>query len=309
MANKKFDLNKYKESIKLADTPLKKDKYIVVNEALQEVMGLPGIPLGHITQIFGLSDSGKTTLAFHIAANAQKAGVLPIFIITEGKVSWDRAQAMGLDKDGLIESSATYLEDIFREIDKFLGDMSTGKLPTDVLFIVDSIGNSVSSESVNEKKDGTTEVGKSMMKAARVIRENMRILSHKINNTRKIVSPNTAGLIFINHAYKQPPQFPGAPTTEVPYGGDGIYYSSSLVVKTKRGRKLEATHNNKKTKFGMISKLSIEKNHIKDITNSGEFVITADEIIPNIKEAIDDYKARHKETWGEVEIEQTESGE
>ena len=299
---KKFDLAKYKESVKASDTPLKKDKYVVVDEALQEVVGLPGLPMGHITQIFGPSDSGKSTLGFHAAVQAQKDGILPIFIITESKVSWDRAEAMGLNVGDCLVFYAEYLEDIFGSIDRVLADMQTGKLPLDCLLIVDSIGNSISSESVTVNKDGTTSTGKAMMKAARVIRENMRVLSHKVNNTRKITSPNTAGLVFVNHSYKKPPDFPGGPTTDIPYGGDGIYYVSSLVLKTRKGRKLEATKNKKKVKFGMVSKISVEKNHLVDVTNSGEFVITADAIIPNESGAITDYKDAHKERWGEAVI-------
>lgn len=298
MAKKKFDLQAYKESVKVADTPLKKDEYVALNEAFQEVIGLPGIPLGHITQIFGPSDSGKTTLAFKAAACAQAQDILPIFIITETKVSWERARAMGLDTENIISVHAEYLEDLFKHIDKFLADQASGKLPLDIMIFVDSVGNSISSESVTINADGTSTTGKAMMKASRVIRERMRVLSHKINNTRKISSPKSAGLVFINHSYKKPPEFPGGPTTDVPYGGDGIFYSSSLVLKTRKGRKHEATKNGKKVKFGVNSKISVEKNHLVDVTNSGEFVIVADDIIPNEKGAITEYKEAHKEQWG-----------
>src|SRR5690606_33604376 len=108
MAGKKFDLNKYKESIKTADTPLKKDKYVILNEALQSVLGLPGIPLGHTTQVYGPSDSGKTSLAFHAAAQAQAQGILPIWIVTEAKVSWDRAKLMGVDPENCIIDYAEF---------------------------------------------------------------------------------------------------------------------------------------------------------------------------------------------------------
>lgn len=50
--SKKFDLQIYKNQLHIEETPLKKDKYIVLDECLQDVMGLPGIPLGHITQIY-----------------------------------------------------------------------------------------------------------------------------------------------------------------------------------------------------------------------------------------------------------------
>jgi recombination protein RecA len=308
MPKKKFDLQAYKSKIQEAETPLKSDKYIKLNEALQEVLGLPGLPLGHVTQIYGPSDSGKTTMAFHAAAQAQKQNILPIFIITEAKVSWDRAEAMGVDVENCIIIYTEYLEDIFKKIDQLMADVTNGNIPMDVMFFIDSIGNSISVDSVKNNKDGTTEIGGAMMKAARVIRERMRVISHKINNTRKITSPKVAGLVFINHSYKKPPAFPGGPTTDVPYGGAGIFYASSLVLKTTKGKRLDAVVSGQKKKFGLVSKIAVEKNHISEVSNVGEFIITADEIFPNEKGAIDDYKNRKKDTWN-YEYVATEDGE
>lgn len=300
---KKFDLSEYKKSIQVADTPLKKDSFVVLNEALQAVLGLPGFGLGHITQIFGLSDSGKTSLVFHGAAQAQKFGILPVFIITEGKISWDRAKSMGVDQDNCIVEHAQYIEDIFTKIDRIIADVNTGKLPMNVMIFVDSIGNTVSLDSVKENKDGTTEQGGAMMRAARVLRERMRVFSHKINNTRKVSSPFSVGLTFVNHAYKQPPTFPGGPTTLVPYGGDGIWLASSLVIRTKKVKALKATVNGQDRGFGIVSRITVDKNHISNISNTGEFVIVADNLIPNDDKALKEYKDAHREEWQNVKFE------
>lgn len=299
----KFDLSEYKKSIQVADTPLKMDLYVQLNSALQSVLGLPGFPLGHVCQIFGLSDSGKTSLVFHGASQAQKQGILPVFIITENKVSWDRAKAMGVDIDNCIVEHAQYLEDIFTKIDRITSDVVMGKLPMNIMIFVDSIGNTVSVDSVTENKDGTVEMGGAMMKAAKVIREKMRVFSHKINNTRKTTSPFSVGLVFVNHAYKQPPQFPGGPTTVVPYGGDGIYFSSSLVIRTKKVKTLKAVVSGQEKGYGIVSKITVDKNHISNTTNAGEFVVVSNDIIPNEKTALDNYKDLHKAEWVTLKIE------
>jgi RecA/RadA recombinase len=83
MSAKAFDLEAYKKKIKQREVVYKKDSFIPVDECLQEVLGLPGIPRGHITQVYGKSDTGKTSLLFHLAAQAQMAGELPIIYITE----------------------------------------------------------------------------------------------------------------------------------------------------------------------------------------------------------------------------------
>src|ERR1700752_2581676 len=118
MAEKKFDLDAYKKKIEGREVQYKKDSFIPVDECLQAVLGLPGIPRGHVTQIYGKSDTGKTSLLFHLAAQCQANGELPIVYITEKKVDWDRAKAMGFDKDGaaLIEESYSTLEQVFEDM-------------------------------------------------------------------------------------------------------------------------------------------------------------------------------------------------
>ena len=300
MAKKKFDLAAYKATIKVADTPLKKDMFVELNECLHAVLGMPGIPLGHITQVYGPSDTGKTSLLFHTAAQAQKQGIMPVMIITEGKVDWDRAALMGFDKENaIINENCEFLEDAFNFIDKIASDVAMGDLPYNVMVFWDSVGNTLSKDEVEIQKDGTWEKKSTMMKAAKVISERMRVISKKINDTRKVSYPNSVGLMILNQAYTEPPKFPGAPSKLVPYGGNAIWFRSSLVLKTQRTKKLSATKNNIDMGFGIVSKITVDKNHLTNTAHAGEFVITADEIIPNDKTAIAYYKETHKQNWGD----------
>lgn len=298
--SKKFDLEAYKKTIEIADTPLKEDKFVVLDECLYSVLGVPGIPLGHITQVFGKSDTGKTSLMFHTAAQAQQQGILPVMIITEGKVDWNRAAAMGFDAENFCikNEQCEFLEDVFAFIDKITADVASGNLPYNVMIFFDSVGNTLSKEEVTIQADGTWEKKATMMKAAKVISEAMRTISKKINDTRKVSYPNSVGLFIVNNSYVTPPAFPGGMPSETPYGGGAIWLKSSLVLRTKRSKKLTATKDGIDLGFGIVSKISVDKNHISNTTNAGEFVITADAIIPNEPKAIKDYKDSHKETWG-----------
>lgn len=301
--SKKFDLESYKKTIKVAEVALKKDKFIVVDECLQEVIGMPGFPLGHITQVFGKSDTGKTSLMFHAIAQAQKQKILPIVLVTEGKIDWDRAKTMGVNtEEAIIVDNLEYIEDVFKFMDERISDMNNGDLPVDVMFFWDSIGNTLSQKEVSVDKNGYVVREKGMMVAAKALTENMRTFTHKINNTRKISYPNTAGAFFINSGYNKPPTFPGGMTSFVPYGGEKIWYGSSLVLKTSKKSKLSAKKEGKNLVFGMVSKISVEKDHINQTAMSGEFVITADAFIPNEAGAIKDYKDSHKDAWGEIEL-------
>jgi len=301
--NKDFDLEAFKATLQLADTPLKPDKFVVLDECLHSVLGVPGPALGHITQVFGPSDSGKTSLMFHTAAKAQEQGILPVINITEGKIDWDRAKAMGFDRtNAIINENCDFLEDVFSFQDKIIAAVSSGELPRDVMLFFDSVGNTLSKDEVIVQPDGTWEKKSTMMKAAKVISENMRTLSKKINDTRKISYPKSVGMFIINQAYTQPPAFPGGKPSQVPYGGSSIWYRSSLVLRTKKAKKLTAKKDGIELGFGIVARISVDKNHISNTTNSGEFVITSDSIIPNEKKAVAAYKEKHKADWGSATI-------
>jgi RecA/RadA recombinase len=308
--DKKFDIGDYRSKLKVSQAPLKDNKYIALEPCLQEIMGLPGIPLGHITQVYGKSDTGKTSLLFHAAAQAQKQGILPVLVITEHKVDWDRAEQMGFDPSGaIIEENLEFLEDVFGFMDKIITDVTTEALPHDVCIFWDSVGNTISKDEVKINKDGTTEVGNPMMKAARVISSHMRVLSTKVGNTRKESCKYFVGTCFINRAYTKPPEFYGGRSTLVPYGGDAIWYNASLVLKTQRRQKLVAQKEGKEIGFGIVSKIGVEKNHISNTTNSGDFVITSDKIFPNDRTQIASYKEEKRDTWGNMTLYARDDGE
>ncbi len=307
---KKFDLDAYKKTIEVKQLEKKPEKYVVLDECLQSVIGIPGVPLGHITQVYGKSDTGKTSLLFHTAAKAQQQNILPIFIMTEGKVDWERAVKMGVNLDScIINEECNFLEEVFTFIDKMISDVNSGELPMDVILLWDSIGSLPSKDEVIVKEDGTTEKKPSMMKAAKVIRENMRIVQRKVNSTRNVHYPKHVGLMMLNQAYTKPPDGPYGQSKLVPYGGDAVWYSASAVWLMKGCGKLSATKSGKGFDFGLKSKISVEKNHITDLAMEGVFIITADAFIPDNKTAIADYKESHREEWGGAEIIATETGE
>jgi len=95
---KGFDLEKFKQNKMLkSNVKFKDQKWIALSSAFQEVTSIPGIPMGHIVMLRGHSDTGKTTALLEAAVSAQKAGILPVFIITEMKWNWEHAMQMGLE--------------------------------------------------------------------------------------------------------------------------------------------------------------------------------------------------------------------
>ena len=167
----KFDLNKFKSSKGLdKNVKFKEQKWIPLSPAFQEIAGVPGIPMGHISLLRGHSDTGKTTALLEAAVSAQKMGVLPVFIITEMKWNWEHAAQMGLqvklikDEEGNVvdyEGNFIYvdretlhtIEDVAAFIMDLQNEQKKGNLPYDLCFFWDSIGSIPCAMSVEKLKN------------------------------------------------------------------------------------------------------------------------------------------------------------
>ncbi len=101
-----FNLDKFKEKKLLNSTvKFKEQKWIPFSKALQDSVSIPGAPVGHITLLRGHSNTGKTTALLELAINAQKMGILPVFIITEMKWSWEHAKQMGFQVEDVVDET------------------------------------------------------------------------------------------------------------------------------------------------------------------------------------------------------------
>ena len=99
-----FNLEKFKEKKLLTgNVKFKEQKWIPFSKALQDSVSIPGAPMGHITLLRGHSNTGKTTALLELAINAQKMGILPVFIITEMKWSWEHAKQMGFQVEDIVD--------------------------------------------------------------------------------------------------------------------------------------------------------------------------------------------------------------
>ena len=300
---KKFNsLSKYKATLKHEEIRYKKQDWIDMSPAFKEVTCLPGIPTGHVIMNYGKSDTGKSTVVLEAAAYAQIQGILPVFIITEKKFSFERAEKMGVDfENALMHNGVDTIEEGIEIVDKYLKDQEKGDLPFDLFFIWDSMGATPSQREFDaaQKNDGKNG---GMMVTAKVLREKInRYIAVKINQTRKENFPYTSTLFIVNQAYTAPPAMPTAPPSLVPYGGDAIYYAATLLFRQGgimgRSSKITAQKNGKKVGFALKSKLVVEKNHITNVTAQGEILCTDHGFLYNDKDSIADYKGKYAEDW------------
>jgi recombination protein RecA len=163
--------------------------------ALDVALGIGGLPRGRIVEVFGPESSGKTTVALHAVANAQRAGGIAAFIDAEHALDPDYAKALGVDTDALLVSQPDTGEQALEITDMLI---RSGAL--DVV-VIDSVAALVPRAEI-EGEMGDSHVGLQ----ARLMSQALRKITGALSN-----SGTTA--IFINQLREKIGVFFGSPET------------------------------------------------------------------------------------------------
>jgi hypothetical protein len=166
--------------------------------------------MGHIVMLRGHSDTGKTTALLEAAVSAQKAGILPVFIITEMKWNWEHAIQMGLQvKEKVDEETGeivdyvgqfiyvdrerlTCIEDVAAFIADLLDEQKKGNLPYDLCFFWDSVGSIPCRLSIESNKNNNE------WNAGAMSREFGNFINQKVVLSRKQSQPYTNTMVAVN---------------------------------------------------------------------------------------------------------------
>jgi len=295
MAIKKTDFSSIKKKFS-KEAEYKPDRVFDLGDAFLDACGIPGPAMGHINMLLGHSDTGKTTALVKSAVDAQKKGIIPVFIITEQKWSWDHAELMGFDKDGdyLFNSDFEYIEQITDYINELLDAQEKGDLPHDLLILWDSVG-SVPCKMTYDGKGGKQH-------NASVLADKIGMgINQRISGSRRTDKPHTNTLIIVNQPWVELPDNPfGQPKIKAK-GGEAIWLNSSIVFlfgnqKGAGTTKISITKDKRKVKIATRTKISIMKNHINGLGyEDGRILVTSHGFMPGRedseeKKSIDEYK-------------------
>jgi hypothetical protein len=155
MAIKKKDFKSIKSKFS-KQAKFKSDRFFDLGDSFLDATGLPGPAMGHINMFLGHTDTGKTTALVKTAVDAQKKGILPVFIITEQKWDFPHAKLMGMEIEELVDEETgeieydgfflfnnefQYIEQITDYINELLDAQKSGELEYDLLFLWDSVGS------------------------------------------------------------------------------------------------------------------------------------------------------------------------
>jgi len=182
--------------------------------ALDVALGLGGLPRGRIVEIYGPESSGKTTVALHAVANAQRQGGIVAFIDAEHALDPEYAKNLGVDTDALLVSQPDSGEQALEIADMLI---RSGALS---LIVIDSVAALVPRAEI-EGEMGDSHVGLQ----ARLMSQALRKMTGALNN-----SQTTA--IFINQLREKIGVMFGSPETTT--GGNALKFYSSVRLDIRR---------------------------------------------------------------------------